>query len=158
MPEWSISQPLNKMYCFFASYVLVYIIQRRKRGESMLLEIDAQSQTPIYQQICHQLIIGIAKNKLKPGEMLPSVRQMADEIGVNMMTVSKAYTLLKSDGYILTDRRNGTKVAEKKSLDPLFQQRFLNDLELLLAEASIHQLSENKIQEEVKQIYKKFEQ
>ncbi|ALS01726.1 GntR family transcriptional regulator [Enterococcus silesiacus] len=124
----------------------------------MLLEIDAQSQTPIYQQICNQLILGIATKKLKPGEVLPSVRQMADEIGVNMMTVSKAYTLLKNDGYILTDRRNGTKVAEKQSLYPPFQERFLKELELLLAEASIHRLSENTVQEKVKQIYQKFEQ
>ncbi|EOL49300.1 GntR family transcriptional regulator [Enterococcus caccae] len=123
----------------------------------MLLEIDAQSQTPIYQQICNQLIIGIATNKLQPGEILPSVRQMADEIGVNMMTVSKAYTLLKNDGYILTDRRNGTMVAAKQSLDPPFQARFSRELELLLAEASIHQISETMIQEKIKQIYQKFE-
>lgn len=124
----------------------------------MLLEIDTQNQMPIYQQICNQLILGIATNKLKPGEILPSVRQMADEIGVNMMTVSKAYTLLKNDGYILTDRRNGTKVAEKQPLDPPFYTRFLKELELLLAEASIHQLSEKAIQAEIKQIYQKFEQ
>ncbi|MBM7689272.1 GntR family transcriptional regulator [Enterococcus ureilyticus] len=124
----------------------------------MLLEINAQSQIPIYQQICDQLILGIATNKLQPGELLPSVRQMADEIGVNMMTVSKAYTLLKNDGYILTDRRNGTKVAEKQVNEPSFQKRFSKRLELLLAEAQIHQLSENAIQDEVKQIYQKFEQ
>ncbi|EOH93375.1 hypothetical protein UAW_02623 [Enterococcus haemoperoxidus ATCC BAA-382] len=124
----------------------------------MLLEIDTQSQMPIYQQICNQLILGIATNKLRPGEILPSVRQMADEIGVNMMTVSKAYTLLKNDGYILTDRRNGTKVAEKQTIDPPFQERFSKALELLLAEASIHKLSESMVQEKVKQIYQKFEQ
>ncbi|MGX7244479.1 GntR family transcriptional regulator [Enterococcus quebecensis] len=124
----------------------------------MLLEIDSQSEIPIYQQICNQLILGIAENKLKPGEILPSVRQMADEIGVNMMTVSKAYTSLKKDGYILTDRRNGTKVAEKQVLDPAFQKEFSNGLELLLAEASIHQLSEKEVQEKVRLIYQKFEQ
>lgn len=123
----------------------------------MLLEIDTQNQTPIYQQICNQLILGIATKKLQPGEILPSVRQMADEIGVNMMTVSKAYTLLKNEGYILTDRRNGTMVAENQSLDSSFQTRFLKELELLLAEASIHKLSETTVQEEVKQIYQKFE-
>lgn len=124
----------------------------------MLLEINDQSQIPIYQQICDQLILGIATNKLQPGELIPSVRQMADEIGVNMMTVSKAYTLLKNDGYILTDRRNGTKVAEKQVMEPSFQKRFSKRLELLLAEARIHRLSEHEIQEEIKQIYKKFEQ
>ncbi|EOH96947.1 GntR family transcriptional regulator [Enterococcus moraviensis ATCC BAA-383] len=123
----------------------------------MLLEIDTQNQMPIYQQICNQLILGIATKKLQPGELLPSVRQMADEIGVNMMTVSKAYTLLKNEGYIVTDRRNGTKIAEKQTLASPFQERFLKQLELLLAEASIHRVSENEIQEKIKQIYQKFD-
>ncbi|WP_207695714.1 hypothetical protein DOK67_0001586 [Enterococcus sp. DIV0212c] len=123
----------------------------------MLLEIDSQSDVPIYQQICNQLILGIAKNELQVGESLPSVRQMADEIGVNMMTVSKAYTLLKNDGYILTDRRNGTKIAQKQKTDPYFQTYFSETLELLLAEAYIHQFSENEIQEQIKLIYQKFE-
>ena len=124
----------------------------------MLLEIDAQSQTPIYQQICNQLIMGIAKNQLKVGEQLPSVRQMADEIGVNMMTVSKAYTLLKTDGYILTDRRNGTLVADKQSATATFQDYFSEQMDLLLAEAVIHQVSKDTVQQKVTQIYQKFEQ
>ncbi|GGC88673.1 GntR family transcriptional regulator [Enterococcus wangshanyuanii] len=124
----------------------------------MLLEIDTQSQTPIYQQICNQLIIGIAKNQLHAGEQLPSVRQLADEIGVNMMTVSKAYTSLKADGYILTDRRNGTIVADRQSPTSQFQEYFSERLDLLLAEAAIHQVSEEMVQKKVKQIYQKFEQ
>ncbi|MBO0471175.1 GntR family transcriptional regulator [Enterococcus sp. DIV0242_7C1] len=124
----------------------------------MLLEIDTQSQTPIYQQICNQLIIGIAKNQLQAGEQLPSVRQMADEIGVNMMTVSKAYTSLKADGYILTDRRNGTIVADRQSPTSQFQEYVSERLDLLLAEAVIHQVTEETIQKNVKQIYQKFDQ
>lgn len=124
----------------------------------MLLTIESQSETPIYQQICNQLIVGIAKGELKSGELLPSVRQMADEIGVNMMTVSKAYSLLKNEGYILTDRRNGTRVAEKQEKNILFEQRFSETLGLLLAEAHIHQLSEQAVQNEVKLIYQKFKQ
>jgi GntR family transcriptional regulator len=123
----------------------------------MLLEIDTHSPMPIYQQICNQLIMGIATNELQAGEQLPSVRQMADEIGVNMMTVSKAYTSLKVDGYILTDRRNGTLVADKQPATPQFQEYFSNKLDLLLAEAAIHQVSEEDVQKKVKQIYQKFE-
>lgn len=124
----------------------------------MLLTIESQSEIPIYQQICNQLIVGIATGELENGELLPSVRQMADEIGVNMMTVSKAYSLLKNEGYILTDRRNGTRVAEKQEKNIIFEQRFSETLELLLAEAHIHQFSEQAVQEEVKLIYQKFKQ
>lgn len=124
----------------------------------MLLTIDSQSETPIYQQICNQVIVGIAKGELKAGELLPSVRQMADEIGVNMMTVSKAYTLLKNDGYISTGRRNGTRITEKQAATAIFRDRLLDDLELLLAQAHIHHLSEQEIDEKVKQIYQNFKQ
>ncbi|MGE9641511.1 GntR family transcriptional regulator, partial [Escherichia coli] len=67
----------------------------------MLLEIDEQSEQPIYQQLIDQIIVGIAKGELAPNESLPSIRQLADEIGVNMMTVSKAYNKLKQSGYIV---------------------------------------------------------
>lgn len=123
---------------------------------AMLLEINPQSDVPIYQQICNQLIIGFAQGKIQSGEILPSVRQMADEIGVNMMTVSKAYTALKNEGYIVTDRRNGTKVAEFHPPNESFNKRFEESLTLLLAEAAIHQLSQEEIQQTMATIYQQF--
>lgn len=122
----------------------------------MLLEINTESETPIYQQICEQLIIGIAKGDILPGESLPSVRQLADEIGVNMMTVSKAYQSLKSDGYIVTDRRNGTKVAPFQTADKAFYTEFSKALELLLAKAHIQQLNEKDLHEQLTAIHQKF--
>lgn len=122
----------------------------------MLLEIKTESETPIYQQICEQLIIGIAKGELLPGESLPSVRQLADEIGVNMMTVSKAYQALKNDGYILTDRRNGTKVATFQKTDEAFYTEFSNAFELLLAKAHIQQLDEQELHKQLTAIHQKF--
>ncbi len=52
---------------------------------------------------------------LKPGEQLPTVRALAGEIGINSMTVNKAYVLLKQEGYIYTDRRNGAHVRKEFS-------------------------------------------
>lgn len=101
----------------------------------MLLEIDEQSEQPIYQQLIDQIIVGIAKGELVPNESLPSIRQLADEIGVNMMTVSKAYNKLKQSGYIVTDRRNGTKIAAKLPATAVWQQQLHERLELLLAES-----------------------
>ena len=63
----------------------------------MLIEIDFSSDEAIYQQLCDQIILGIATSRLVDGEVLPSVRQMADEIGINMHTVNKAYALLRQD-------------------------------------------------------------
>lgn len=76
----------------------------------MLLQLDFGSEMPIYRQIRDQIVLGIASGQLRPGERLPTVRALAEESGVNMMTVSKAYQLLKQEGYIRTERRSGAAV------------------------------------------------
>ena len=76
----------------------------------MLLRFDFESTVPIYLQLRNQVVIAIAEGKLAPGEQLPTIRALAEESGINMMTVSKAYQLLKQEGYITTDRRSGTVV------------------------------------------------
>lgn len=77
----------------------------------MLLALDFSGDTPIYQQIRNQIVCGIASGQLGPGERLPTIRTLADETGVNMMTVNKGYALLKQEGYITADRRGGTMVS-----------------------------------------------
>lgn len=76
----------------------------------MLLRLDFSSDIPIYQQIRNQVVTAIASGELKPGEKLPTIRALAEETGINMMTASKAYQLLKSEGYITTGRRDGATV------------------------------------------------
>ena len=67
----------------------------KRTGDNMYLEIDFNSDEAFYVQLCNQIIIGIATSKLQEGDALPSVRQLADEIGINMHTVNKAYALLR---------------------------------------------------------------
>lgn len=76
----------------------------------MLLQLDFQSEVPIYKQIRDQIVLAIAQGTLLPGEKLPPIRTLAEDAGVNTMTVNKAYQLLKSEGYLVTDRRSGTTV------------------------------------------------
>ena len=71
----------------------------------MIITLDMAASVPIYIQLRNQIVTGIAKGDLKAGEKLPSVRQMAQDAGVNMMTVNKTYQILKSEGYIDIDRR-----------------------------------------------------
>jgi DNA-binding transcriptional regulator YhcF (GntR family) len=77
----------------------------------MLIEIDFNSDEAIYMQLRNQIIFSIASNRLHEGETLPSVRQLAEEIGINMHTVNKAYSVLKQDGFVKLDRRHGAMVA-----------------------------------------------
>ena len=77
----------------------------------MIIEIDFQSDDAIYIQLTNQIILGIATSALQEGDSLPSVRQMADDIGINMHTVNKAYSVLKQEGFLRLDRRRGAIIA-----------------------------------------------
>ena len=77
----------------------------------MLIEIDFNSDEAVYVQLCNQIIMGIATDQLKVGETLPSVRQLADTIGINMHTVNKAYSVLRQEGFLSIDRRRGAVIS-----------------------------------------------
>ncbi len=77
----------------------------------MLIQIDMHSEVPIYRQLKTAIIRGILMGELKPGERLPSVRQLGCDLGVNLHTVNKVYNLLKDEGYILVHRNQGAVVA-----------------------------------------------
>ena len=74
----------------------------------MLIHFDFASGVPLYRQLRDQIVLGLAEGRLAPGEKLPPVRVLAEESGVNTMTVSRAYQQLKAEGYLRTDRRGGS--------------------------------------------------
>lgn len=77
----------------------------------IVLRVDFNSDEALYMQLRNQIILGIATSQIQEGDSLPSVRQMADDIGINMHTVNKAYSILKQEGYIKLDRRHGAVIA-----------------------------------------------
>lgn len=110
----------------------------------MLLQLDFNSDTPIYQQIRDQIVLGIADGSLESGQRLPTIRALADEAGINMMTVSKAYQLLKQEGYIQTDRRSGATVAPRRGAAGPGRET-LRGLRLRLSELRLAGLSREEI-------------
>ncbi len=77
----------------------------------MYIEIDFNSDEALYMQLRNQIILGIAASHFHEGQSLPSVRQLADEIGINMHTVNKAYSVLRQEGFLKVDRRHGAVIA-----------------------------------------------
>lgn len=80
----------------------------------MWLHIDPSSGTPIYRQIVDQVRQAVASGVLRPGDRLPSVREMAVELAVNPNTIAKAYQELERDGVIDTPRGKGSYVADRE--------------------------------------------
>lgn len=107
----------------------------------MIIAINEYSDVPIYQQIRNQIVLGISDGRLAPGEQLPTVRGLADEMGVNSMTVNKAYQMLKAEGYIYTDRRNGAKVRERLEFSNELPAESKELLQRVISEAKVRGIS-----------------
>ena len=122
----------------------------------MVISINDASEIPIYQQIRNQIVLGISDGRLAPGEQLPTVRALAEEIGINSMTVSKAYQLLKSEGYLVTDRRNGAVVCAPPGSKCLSDLQ-LAQLRLLAGEAKAAGLSQEEFLAQCKAAFSEME-
>ncbi len=125
--------------------------------EILILKIDFDSDIPIYVQIKNQVVEGIARGELEEGEELPSVRGLADDIGVNMHTVNKAYSLLKDEGYIKIDRRKGAFVSlSLKSSNEEFRESLNYELEYYMAECFNRGISKEDIKSYIDTIFSGF--
>lgn len=101
----------------------------------MVIRLDVSGSIPIYIQLRDQIVAGISDGRLSPGERLPTVRALAAELGVNAMTVQKAYQLLKQEGFLWIDRRSGARVAEHFDGAAELPRESQAQLERLAAEA-----------------------
>ncbi len=121
----------------------------------MFIEIDFNSDEAIYMQLRNQIILGIATSRFQEGDMLPSVRQLADNIGINMHTVNKAYTVLKQEGYVKVDRRKGVMVAiDIDRVQALEEVR--RELQVTLAKASCKNISREEVHALIDEIYEDY--
>ena len=119
----------------------------------MVIRIDEFSDVPIYLQIRNQIVMGISDGKLTAGEQLPTVRALAMEMGVNTMTVSKAYQLLKTEGYILTDRKNGARVRYEIEQRGRISDADRNELKRIVSEARLSGVTKKDIHSMVDEFY-----
>lgn len=78
----------------------------------MFVRIDRISEDPLYLQIRAQIIEAIAQGGLEPGSPLPSVRTLANDLGINLHTVNKAYAVLRDEGYVTMRGRSGAHIAD----------------------------------------------
>lgn len=121
----------------------------------MLIEIDFNSDEALYLQLRNQIIMGIATMELREGDSLPSVRQLAETVGINMHTVNKAYTVLKQEGFVKVDRRRGAVIAI--DLDKIKAMEDLkNDLLVVLAKGSCKGISRQEVHALIDELYSEY--
>ena len=122
----------------------------------MIIEVDFNSDEAIYIQLCNQIIMGIATSVIHEGDSLPSVRRLADTIGVNMHTVNKAYSVQKREGYISLDKRRGAVIS--LDIDKLEELQVMKrQLQIVLARGCCKNISRQEVHELVDEIFDDYE-
>ena len=121
----------------------------------MIIEIDFNSDEAIYMQLRNRIIMGIATAELREGDSLPSVRSLADNIGINMHTVNKAYSVLKQEGFIQLDRRRGAIIAvDIDKLQALEDMK--RNLRIILAKGCCKHITKEEVHALVEEIFEEY--
>ena len=106
----------------------------------MHFSIDTKSGVPLYRQVIEQVKFAVARGDLRPGDRLPTVRQLAVDLSINPNTVIRAYRELEIEGMLQTQQGSGTFVGDRRpEVDRLERQRMLDQiLTDMLARASAY--------------------
>jgi len=99
----------------------------------MLIVVDANSGVPVYRQLIDQIRFHVSTGLLRPGDELPSTRALSTKLGINPMTISKAYSFLERDGVV--QRRPGLPLVVKAVADGEAETRRADQVREALAPA-----------------------
>jgi GntR family transcriptional regulator len=118
------------------------------------LRIDLSSATPVYRQIVEGLRALLVEGRLAPGDTLPTVRDLALDIGVHFNTVAEAYRILAEEGWLELKRRRGAVVIERSTPKAAPEQvdNFSRRLRQLVAEVRAEGVSAKSIKHELQSI------
>lgn len=123
-----------------------------------MIALDLKSEIPIYTQLRNQIILAIARGEVDFGESMPTVRQLAEDLGINPMTVSKSYSELKQLGYLETNLRQGATVCSGIVESNDFWLKNQSMLELLLAEALLNGVSKKEFLQKTETLFSQFKE
>ena len=118
----------------------------------MIIRIEPESEIPIYTQLTNQIIEGIAKGEIRPGDSLPSVRAFAADLGMNMHTVNKSYHELEKKGIIQIVPKSGAVISSIQDLNSSTVQRIAAEFRPMIAEALVLGMNNEQIQELISSI------
>ncbi|MCI8814589.1 MAG: GntR family transcriptional regulator [Lachnospiraceae bacterium] len=120
------------------------------------ISVDFNSDVAIYMQLRNQIVIGIATARIREGDVLPSVRQMAELIGINMHTVNKAYSVLRQEGLVTIDRRRGAVVTiDVDKIEAL--EELKGQMLILLAKSSCKNITREEVHQLIDEIYQEYQ-
>lgn len=116
-----------------------------------MFDIDLQSRTPIYEQLYKRVVELTVKKQLRPNDKLPSVRELAKELGVNPNTVSKAFQNLERDGIIYSLAGRGSFISDKNG--DIIKQNAADNFKTAAKEAMTAGLSSEEMTDIVNKVF-----
>ncbi|MBH0230406.1 GntR family transcriptional regulator [Halobacillus yeomjeoni] len=124
----------------------------------MFIEIDLESKDPLYAQLKNQIVAGIARGDLTPGESLPSVRALGADLGINLHTVNKAYRQLEQEGFILIQRQKGVFIHPEgvAPADEEYKNHLKKQLRPLIADSVCRSMSEEEFVNLSRELFREF--
>ena len=122
----------------------------------MIIHIDFDSPEAIYLQLRNQIVMLIAQSRLHDGDSLPSVRNMAIQLGVNMHTVNKAYAMLRQEGYLNLDRRNGAVISVRYEEKSRELDKINDHIQMVVAQAICKDVSKEEMLRLIDRMYDEF--
>lgn len=120
----------------------------------MFIEIDFESGEAFYIQLRNQIVHGIATSQIHEGDTLPSVRQLADHIGINMHTVNKAYSVLREEGLLKLDRKGAVIAIDLDKMRALEEMK--KQLRVVLAKGCCKGITKENVYELVDEIFEEY--
>ena len=93
----------------------------------MIIQVDPDSPTPPYEQLRAQIVTMIESGTLPAGRQLPTIRQLAADLGLAANTVARAYRELETDGWVVSRVRHGTTVAHRPALPRAERSRRIDE-------------------------------
>ncbi len=122
----------------------------------MTFLIKWDSEQPFYLQIRNQVVEAMARGQIRPGNALPSIRALAEQLAINLHTVHKAYQLLDQEGYIHLSRRQGGIVRDLRNPNHAFLEGWQERLSTILSEAFAQGMTSQDILQYYRQITQEF--
>lgn len=123
----------------------------------MKIILSNQSEFPIYRQIFDQIVEQIQSGEIPEGMILPSIRGLAKELGISVITTTRAYNELESEGYIVSRQGKGSIVLGRKNAVVMeqYQKRMEEALDVMVENARYLEMSNEEIVKQVEERLRK---
>lgn len=130
------------------------VLQKKKGGSRSMIVLDCQDRKPLYKQVVEKFRYLILNGALKPGEKMPSVRQLAMDLSINPNTIQRAYMQLEQEGLIYPVKGKGNFIADSEDVRKASIESYKRELKALIQKGKAIGIEEEELIYIIRECYK----